>query len=1038
VTALSTSVNRGRPADAFVNANWWVRGLALHERCAGQGTLPRHPAPDPDAQARLDSWRAAYPSDGMDFSARLAVAGIDEDGLLALLAEAPDDLAARVDRPAWVDVVERAVRAARPMSTRAPEDWREAFAIPLRPLVSGTTDGLVSRARRFLAAHDADLPAVAEAFASQLTRRLVLIAARALVLELNLWRRDGRLAGADTRERFEDFITRIGEPRGLAGLFSEYPVLARLLGQSCQFAADAMLELLARFTTDRGAIMQTLFNDEDPGPIVGIEAWQGDSHRRGRSVAILTFDSGQRIVYKPRDVEAHNRLALLFERLNQAAPELELHIPNALAGAGYGWVEFVEAMPMTEPAGADRFYRRQGALLALLHAVHASDVHCENLIASGDQPVLVDAETVFHPTLPSPATSADPAAAALAESVHRTALLPFMIVGEHGVLDLSGLGGDRGRTVPMSLVDWDFPATDQMRLARRAKPYEGAQNRPRLGDRELDPGEHETALLEGFRLAYDAIIRHREEFRGLIELWADVEVRVIVRATQGYSTLLDESTHPDVLRDALDRDQLFDLLWTGAAGDPLRWQVSQYELEDLWAGDVPFFAGRPSGADVWINDGLRVPGRFERPGLQAALDKLAAMGEVDRRDQEWIIQATLATRRPVNQHRGAGPLPGPVVGTAAQPDRLLAAACAIADRIVATSQAGADRVNWLGLELVDETQWLVLPMGAGLANGYVGVALFLAQLAKLSGIPRYGEVAWAAIGAVPALLDTLEERANLVAAIGCGGLYGLGGVGYGLARLATLLDDAGVRMWTERVVGLTEAAVAAPGPPGWASGLAGCIAAMSTVDSELGLTSAARVATVAAERLRAALTTEDGIPSTGFADGMPGIGWALDRFSAGPARGADFRAGGDGEAERPGWCSGSAGQLLADLGTGSASPKPDELDRATRLLADRPVLRDLSLCHGELGIADALTVLSTVYRSPSVVSARKRRAGLVLDAIDRYGPICGTPGGVPTPGLLSGLAGIGYGLLRLGYPDRVPSVLLLEPTPGTGRAAAIG
>jgi lantibiotic modifying enzyme len=34
---------------------------------------------------------------------------------------------------------------------------------------------------------------------------------------------------------------------------------------------------------------------------------------------------------------------------------------------------------------------------------------------------------------------------------------------------------------------------------------------------------------------------------------------------------------------------------------------------------------------------------------------------------------------------------------------------------------------------------------------------------------------------------------------------------------------------------------------------------------------------------------------------------------------------------------------------------------------------------------------------------------------------------VPTPGLISGLAGIGYGLLRLAFATRVPSVLLLEP-----------
>ena len=40
---------------------------------------------------------------------------------------------------------------------------------------------------------------------------------------------------------------------------------------------------------------------------------------------------------------------------------------------------------------------------------------------------------------------------------------------------------------------------------------------------------------------------------------------------------------------------------------------------------------------------------------------------------------------------------------------------------------------------------------------------------------------------------------------------------------------------------------------------------------------------------------------------------------------------------------------------------------------------------------------------------------------------CGTPLGVDSPGLMTGLAGIGYGLLRLAEPARVPSVLTLEP-----------
>jgi lantibiotic modifying enzyme len=53
-------------------------------------------------------------------------------------------------------------------------------------------------------------------------------------------------------------------------------------------------------------------------------------------------------------------------------------------------------------------------------------------------------------------------------------------------------------------------------------------------------------------------------------------------------------------------------------------------------------------------------------------------------------------------------------------------------------------------------------------------------------------------------------------------------------------------------------------------------------------------------------------------------------------------------------------------------------------------------------------------------------AGALLAALDRFGPRCATPDSVSSPGLLTGLAGIGYELLRLGFGARVPSVLLLQ------------
>ena len=995
---------------------WWAGGLTLHER------LPRSAQQlggTANALARLERWRRSHEELAPDwFERRLAAAGLDEKLLTGLLAEAPDALAKRVARPGWADFVDSALttRSARP--TEFGDDWTGALAAGLRPLVE-VAEAAVS--------HAAD-PAVTGDFGRCLGRCLARLAARTLVLELNRARARGQLTGRTPSERFAEFAAH----PDLDALFAEYPVLARLLAQACQQAVAAHLELLDRLANDRKDIVATLLDGRDPGPLAKIESTGGDAHQHGRSVALLEFADGRVVVYKPRPLDLHAHFNDMLDWMNARVPGLGLRKVALLRGDGYGWQEFVTATACHEVTGLSRFYQRQGALLALLYAVDGSDMHYENLIAEGDQPVLVDVETLFHPTMQvDTATGHDPAAQELVRSVFRTALLPQVMLGENGSMDVSGLGGDKG-VFPTDGVGWDGAGTDSMRLVRRPVAMRGGRNRPRLGEQEAEPRDYQAALLTGFQAGYDAIVEHRAELVALLRGCERDEVRFVARPTQLYATLLDESTHPDVLRDALDRDSVFDLLWTDSLDDAVRRRLVPHEIADLWAGDVPMFTCRVGSRDVFSATGVRLPKLLATSGLTAAEAKIADMGEVDRHNQEWLIRASFATRPQPVRHLGADVLPGAVSTVVPDPQRLLAAACGIADELVGRAVPGTDRTNWLGLELVDDKQWTVLPMGAGLANGYPGLALFLAQLAELTGAPRYGDLARRAIQPIPRLLDALGDDLSLALAVGSGGFHGLGGICYALARLHRLLgDDAEVLGWLTTAVRLATALETEAGdePADVAGGLAGGLAAMLAVHAETGLAAAGTLAIRYADRLATGrhATTD----RTGFARGPAGTGWALLRLAS--AIGSDrHEAAGEAylaqdadpaNSDDHGWCGGIPGSVLARIG------RTDEgRARCVDALAGHPPLRDLSLCHGELGAIEALIVLGRAG-DERAAAAVNRRAGLVLGSLDQYGARCGTPNEVPTPGLLSGLAGIGYGLLRLGFAERVPSVLLLDTSP---------
>jgi lantibiotic modifying enzyme len=88
--------------------------------------------------------------------------------------------------------------------------------------------------------------------------------------------------------------------------------------------------------------------------------------------------------------------------------------------------------------------------------------------------------------------------------------------------------------------------------------------------------------------------------------------------------------------------------------------------------------------------------------------------------------------------------------------------------------------------------------------------------------------------------------------------------------------------------------------------------------------------------------------------------------------------------------------------------------------------RNHSLCHGDLGNLELVTVAAETLDRPDWAERAGRIAGGILAGLRERGPLFGLPGRTEPPGMMTGLAGIGYGLLRLAAPERVPSVLILE------------
>jgi lantibiotic modifying enzyme len=408
-------------------------------------------------------------------------------------------------------------------------------------------------------------------------------------------------------------------------------------------------------------------------------------------------------------------------------------------------------------------------------------------------------------------------------------------------------------------------------------------------------------------------------------------------------------------------------------------------------------------------------------------------------------------------------------------DAFLAAAAAIGRRVVSSAVWHDGRCSWVGAiaEPPAPGRPVYRALGPSLYGGTAGVGLFLARLAAVTG-----DVA-ARRTAIGALRHALTRTLSVPPPRRDGFYAGAMGVAWGAADAATLLGEEELHARARNVLSAGGPPSGADRCPDLVKGAAGWIVGSLSLAATFEAPRLAEDAVASGGALldRAVVTRRGcswAIPGRrypahlcGVAHGAAGIGWALlelfaatgdERFRAG-ADGAfayerswldapsgtwpDLRIGG----QRRGatrmvaspaegtWCHGEAGialsrlRAIAVLGPGlHGDDARIALETTVRHLVEAlpHAIEDLSLCHGAGGAADALLHAAGALPDPgSATVGLAARLGEV--ALERHAGTdddwpCGVAG--TTPGLLVGLSGIAWLLLRL-HDDAIPTPLVL-------------
>jgi lantibiotic modifying enzyme len=380
----------------------------------------------------------------------------------------------------------------------------------------------------------------------------------------------GLTSGKPDSKSIERMFLRDKPSHRLLSLFKKFPVLARLWCQLiCQWR-EHVREVFARFAADRRALSRTFFGNQPIGRIANTRFSLSDRHNSGRTVARLQFQAGS-IIYKPRSGKGESEWFSLLDWMNGSGFQPKLLTARVLPRKGYCWMEDVEPASCKNKAAARRFYERIGGIIAAAHLLKLVDCHRDNLIASGEHPVLVDIDALWHVSPPTKTQS-------LSDVLYRTGFFP--------------------NANPRSL---------QSRSSALG-PGTTGNHLPRLGGKPLLAADYQREIARGFAGAWRCILgtsSRRNAFARRLRRIRSRERRWIYWATEKYAAIREASLEPAILRSDSERDLFIRSLCARGTVPSVLIDAESRALKQL---DIPYFVRRTN--ENVPSDKLPVPGEL--------------------------------------------------------------------------------------------------------------------------------------------------------------------------------------------------------------------------------------------------------------------------------------------------------------------------------------------------------------------------------------------------------------------------------------------
>lgn len=824
-------------------------------------------------------------------------------------------------------------------------------------------------------------------------------------------------------------------------IYKKYPILKNKIRIASKNWKQNTVDILCRWQSDKKQIAQVIFGatatDDKLGNIVALGSDHGDEHENGQQSLILELSCGRKIAYKPRCLSLEQNFYIFASQLGFS----ELYQPVYVSNEDYGWMEYIPLLECENKTQVSHYYYQAGLLLSLLYALEAEDIHHENVIAYGAQPVLIDLETLFHHRDDSTKS----------KNNHP----PALSLGNHTVL--------KTHFIPQYLS-----LSSEQELAAIFPVYDNntpeSHSTPRLNSKPIAVNDYVDEFIDGFKAGYLRIIKNKTLLTspdGPLKIFDGCSARYVCRTTQTYARLILASSHPSYLLDQTSENIICDKLKIDVEGRQFLGALLDSEKRSLLRAEIPRFTHRVDRNTLCSNSETFGLEFFNLSGIELCQAKIRNMDQSDLVGQIRLIKLAFGL---ANQHQVA-PKPNIVVNSDFSFKTLCeTTALSIGQFIAHEAIPHQNSKIWTLFKNDGQRRVCLDPTNSSLFDGYLGILLFLAHLQK-----RFPEFS-------PLELQMRQTQILFEQAINNDktnqsdvGFSGLGGLLYALSQFKKLWpQELWIAPLSQKVLNQLCSMADDDKELDIIGGSAGAILALISYFKISGEAQALSIANKFAENLlrhfqttgQIGWQTDGSNVLAGFAHGNAGIAYALmqlgsvsdkSKFVDCAITALKFESGlynseignwpdrrFDTEQEQKGqamtaWCHGAVGIGMSRLGLKSnlKDTLPDfferDIKRSIAHLSNRSIINNDGLCHGNFGNFE-LFCLAKQHGMLNIEETKHANALITerIHFISKNGLRKMSLKGFASCSLMNGWAGIGLQLLRFSQPANTSSILLLD------------